>query len=95
MFSRPALILLLSSFTIASPANHVVQTPFSTSHVADLDVTRVPVVLGVMSRCPDALLCEGVFNDVVESPGIWDKIDLSLSFIGRHGIHLLRLPASY
>ncbi|KAH8105958.1 hypothetical protein BXZ70DRAFT_917558 [Cristinia sonorae] len=41
---------------------------------------KVPVVLGVMSQCPDAILCESVFNDVIQEAG--DKIDLSLTFIG-------------
>ncbi|THH21586.1 hypothetical protein EUX98_g8354 [Antrodiella citrinella] len=41
---------------------------------------KVPVVLGVMSQCPDAILCESVFDDVVEQVG--GKIDLSLTFIG-------------
>lgn len=43
---------------------------------------KVPVTLGVMSKCPDALLCESVFDKVV--PQVEDKIDLSLSFIGRY-----------
>ncbi|KAI0832295.1 hypothetical protein BC628DRAFT_1310066 [Trametes gibbosa] len=41
---------------------------------------RVPVVLGVMSRCPDAVLCETVFDHVLER--VEDKIDLSLTFVG-------------
>ncbi|KAI9066775.1 hypothetical protein FKP32DRAFT_1589297 [Trametes sanguinea] len=45
-----------------------------------LDDVKVPVVLGVMSRCPDAILCETVFDRVLER--VSDKIDLSLTFIG-------------
>ena len=45
------------------------------------DDVKVPVTLGVMSRCPDALICEATFDKVV--PQVEDKIDLSLSFIGR------------
>ena len=41
---------------------------------------KVPVVLGVMSGCPDALLCESVFDRVIER--VSDKIDLRLTFIG-------------
>jgi hypothetical protein len=41
---------------------------------------KVPVVLGVMSRCPDALTCEAVFDRVLKQVG--NKVDLSLSFIG-------------
>lgn len=46
----------------------------------DEDV-KVPVVLGVMSACPDALLCESVFDRVLKRIG--SKIDLSLTFIGQ------------
>ncbi|KAF8138293.1 hypothetical protein EV363DRAFT_1154254 [Boletus edulis] len=40
---------------------------------------KVPVVLGVMSRCPDAMLCEAVWDRVLQRVG--DKVDISLSFI--------------
>ncbi|KDQ15337.1 hypothetical protein BOTBODRAFT_158124 [Botryobasidium botryosum FD-172 SS1] len=42
---------------------------------------KVPVILGVMSRCPDAILCEGVFDQVLDAVG--DKVDISLSFLGK------------
>jgi hypothetical protein len=42
---------------------------------------KVPVILGVMSQCPDALYCEAVFDRVLEHVG--DIVDLQLSFIGR------------
>ena len=44
------------------------------------DPVKVPVILGVMSACPDAILCESVFDRVVER--VSDKIDLQLTFIG-------------
>ena len=50
---------------------------------ARLDV-KVPVQLGVMSRCPDALLCESVFNDVLKE--VADKVDLSLVYIAKYGL---------
>jgi len=40
---------------------------------------KVPVQLGVMSRCPDALFCEGVFDRVL--PNVTTKVDLSLIYI--------------
>jgi len=40
---------------------------------------KVPIHLGVMSRCPDALLCESVFNEVLSR--VIDKVDLSLVYI--------------
>lgn len=45
------------------------------------DDVKVPVTLGVMSRCPDALICEATFDKVITK--VEDKIDLSLSFIGK------------
>jgi len=42
---------------------------------------KVPIQLGVMSRCPDALLCESTFNEVL-SIAI-DKVDLSLVYIAK------------
>jgi hypothetical protein len=45
-----------------------------------LDV-KVPVQLGVMSRCPDALLCENVFDQVLKK--VADKVDLSLLFVAK------------
>ncbi|KAI0080899.1 hypothetical protein K474DRAFT_1657417 [Panus rudis PR-1116 ss-1] len=45
------------------------------------EAVKVPVVLGVMSQCPDAILCESVFDEVLKHTS--DKIDLSLTFIGK------------
>ena len=70
------LAVAAASLVAASPAAWSEQTPL----VVDDDV-KVPVTLGVMSRCPDALICEATFDKVV--PQVEDKIDLSLSFIGR------------
>ena len=46
-----------------------------------LEDVKVPVQLGVMSQCPDALLCESVFNEVLNYAG--DKMDLSLVYIAK------------
>ena len=46
-----------------------------------LEDVKVPVQLGVMSQCPDALLCESVFNDVLNYAS--DKMELSLVYIAR------------
>jgi hypothetical protein len=45
------------------------------------DALRVPVTLGVMSRCPDALLCETLFDKVI--PRVAEKIDLSLAYVAK------------
>jgi len=43
--------------------------------------TRVPIVLGVMSRCPDALLCESVLDSAFDQT--WNIINIDLSFVGK------------
>jgi len=45
------------------------------------DDVKVPVQLGVMSRCPDALLCENVFNQVI--PKVADKVNLSMVYVAK------------
>lgn len=43
---------------------------------------KVPVQLGVMSRCPDALLCENTFNHVLKK--VSERVDLSLIYIAKY-----------
>ncbi|KAJ7700081.1 hypothetical protein B0H17DRAFT_1048492 [Mycena rosella] len=43
-------------------------------------VIKVPVELGVMSRCPDALICEAVFSEVLKQVGP-SKVDLKLVYV--------------
>ncbi|WWC58803.1 uncharacterized protein I303_101347 [Kwoniella dejecticola CBS 10117] len=62
--------------SLPSPA----QQPFSLE--SDLAGERVNVSLYVMSRCPDARLCENVFQSVIQQEGILDKIDLNVGYIG-------------
>jgi len=74
-----SLILLLFLFGIFSNA---IQIPLSTNDVETPDQkTRVPVTLGVMSRCPDALLCESVLDGVFKKT--WDLVDVNLTFIAQ------------
>lgn len=76
-------ILASLLFTLATAKLHFeldVQDGGSAFTLLKADV-KVPVTLGVMSRCPDALLCEAVFDKVVAQVG--DKMELSLSFIGK------------
>jgi hypothetical protein len=51
------------------------QTPLGTAP------RKVPVVLGVMSGCPDALACEAVFDAAL--PHVADKIALALTYIAQ------------
>ncbi|GAW05298.1 coiled-coil domain-containing protein 58 [Lentinula edodes] len=48
--------------------------------MVDVDI-KVPVTLGVMSRCPDALLCENSMDAVLKKVG--EKIDLKLVYIAK------------
>ncbi|KAJ7638803.1 hypothetical protein FB45DRAFT_988738 [Roridomyces roridus] len=43
--------------------------------------TPVQVELGVMSRCPDALVCESVFDQVLKEVG--SKMNLSLIYVAK------------
>jgi hypothetical protein len=40
---------------------------------------KVPVALGVMSQCPDALICESIFDQVLHK--VANKMDLTLRYI--------------
>ena len=58
--------------------------PFRVQYQDELLATpgiKVPVQLGVMSRCPDALLCESKFNEVLST--VIDKVDMSLVYIAK------------
>lgn len=68
-----ALSLYLAT-TFAKPMD--VQRPWSTHPL------RVPVTLGVMSQCPDALFCETLFDKVI--PRVVHKIDLSLAYVATY-----------
>ncbi|KAJ7129689.1 hypothetical protein C8R44DRAFT_777406 [Mycena epipterygia] len=72
------VIPFLAAFAVAlSPALYHDSTQFALKN----DVIRVPVELGVMSRCPDALLCEAVFDEVLKKVG--SKINLTLVYVAR------------
>ena len=74
-------LFALAAYVVASPQLVVqdeLQTPYSSPTVE----TKVPVILGVMSRCPDAVLCEAVFDQVLKKVG--DKVDLSLTFVAQY-----------
>ncbi|KAH9853613.1 hypothetical protein C2E23DRAFT_884771 [Lenzites betulinus] len=85
MMFTPALVLpSLLAGLVALGARAAALNPFNVqtadAHTGGFEDVKVPVVLGVMSRCPDAVLCETVFDRVLEH--VEDKIDLSLTFIG-------------
>jgi len=78
---------------------HVHGLPPSSQLILNETTRKVPVILGVMSQCPEALYCEAVFDRVLEQVG--DIVDLQLSFIGRidatepthHGVTCRHGPA--
>ena len=61
--------------------------------IAPFDDVKVPVQLGVMSRCPDALLCEAVWNDVLKK--VADKVHLSLVYIAKYCLPNLDSTVAY
>jgi hypothetical protein len=76
----PTMIGLLARFLVLATvanAGAIQQVPWSLSR----GEVKVPVVLGVMSKCPDAILCEAVFDRVLKR--VSDKIDLSLTYVAR------------
>ncbi|GJJ07105.1 hypothetical protein Clacol_001305 [Clathrus columnatus] len=77
MFSSIQLALFLS-FTIKTCIGY---GPAQQHYRLSENVTRVPVILGVMSRCPDALLCESVLDTTFKKT--WPLISLDLSFIAK------------
>lgn len=72
---------LLCLFALAQGAILQSEEYSNSPQVSWMDEVKVPVVLGVMSRCPDAILCESVWDTVLQQVG--NKVDISLSFIGR------------
>ena len=79
----PHLLTFSVSFAVATgsiiPSRLTVQD--NVQHTFDADY-KVPVELGVMSRCPDALLCENVFDHVLQR--VPNKVDLTLRYIAKY-----------
>ena len=65
---------VLSLYLVAASA-----TPTAVQQSWSISTRRVPVTLGVMSRCPDALLCETLFDKVI--PRVAEKIDIALAYV--------------
>lgn len=86
IYSAVALVAITNALVASGSTipQLTVQTP---SDVPGFEDVKVPVVLGVMSACPDAILCESVFDNVLKKVG--GKVDLSLTFIGRYVLHQL------
>ncbi|WVW82529.1 hypothetical protein I302_104540 [Kwoniella bestiolae CBS 10118] len=77
---RSVLVLpLLAGLAASIPSP--LQQPFGVQDEYQGD--KVNVSLYVMSRCPDARLCENVFEGVIQKEGILDKINLDVGYIGK------------
>jgi len=74
------LLLFFSLFTTAFSASWSFGGS-SQQPLASKDDIKVPVVLGVMSRCPDAILCENLFDQVLKK--VADKVDMELAYIAK------------
>jgi len=77
LLSRIVLLFLPAVVLALAPPLLTVQY----DAMAGLDDVRVPVLLGVMSRCPDALLCEAVFDQVLNK--VIGITDLKLIYVGQ------------
>lgn len=77
-----AIPLALFSLCVSIQAAVPPLTVQDDSQLIITEDVKVPVVLGVMSRCPDAMLCEAVWDRVLQRVG--DKVDISLSFIAKY-----------
>ncbi|KIJ70574.1 hypothetical protein HYDPIDRAFT_105310 [Hydnomerulius pinastri MD-312] len=77
------MISALALLGLCATAQAAIQplTVQDNSQIILAEDVKVPVVLGVMSRCPDAMLCESVWDRVLQRVG--DKVDISLSFIAK------------
>jgi len=73
------LALPATAFAVHLSPLLTVQDP--SQHLLNRDDVKVPVQLGVMSRCPDALLCENTFNQVI--PKVENKVDLSMVYLAK------------
>jgi hypothetical protein len=72
-------VLALISSVAAGPL--AAQEPLS---IPRIDDDKVPVDLGVVSRCPDALVCESIFNQVL--PKVLDIVDVRLGYVAQCAI---------
>ncbi|KAH9965871.1 hypothetical protein BC827DRAFT_1180510 [Russula dissimulans] len=77
IISTLSLALVIAS---ATPTD-VQQQSWSAPTTNDV---RVPVTLGVMSRCPDALKCEALFDSII--PRVREKINLSLAYVAKFNV---------
>ena len=77
----PLTATFLAAQALAGPT-FTIQEP-ETNEILPLDGdVKVPVTLGVMSRCPDALICEAVFDQVLKR--VSNKIEFELTYVAQY-----------
>lgn len=76
-----ALSLCSAVALVAAPPPLAVQVDVDSSQHTFDSGFKVPVELGVMSRCPDATLCENLFDRVLQK--VSDKMDLTLRYVAK------------
>lgn len=60
-------LLPLLPLTLASPLQFPFSSPLDSTASSDQPETLVPLSLGVMSRCPDAEICETLIDRVLDT----------------------------
>ncbi|KIM90789.1 hypothetical protein PILCRDRAFT_811268 [Piloderma croceum F 1598] len=75
----PRIVLLILPAVVLALAPPLFTVQYDA--IAGLDDVRVPVLLGVTSRGPDALLCEAVFDQVLNR--VIGITDLKLIYVGQ------------
>ena len=78
---KPIFAFFTTLFSTVLAAHLIPFRVQSQDELQTISDVKVSIQLGVMSRCPDALLCESIFNEVL-SRAI-DKVDLSLVYIAK------------
>ncbi|KAG6900975.1 hypothetical protein C0993_004413 [Termitomyces sp. T159_Od127] len=79
------LLSLLAAAPITASAHRLIPIFSQDRPAYNFEDVKVPVQLGVMSRCPDALLCENVFDDVLQD--VSNKINISLVYVAKLDSH--------
>ncbi len=82
----PLVAFISTAIVSVPPTAFAGQSPMMTAPVPDNN-TCIPIMLGMMSCCPDVLLCEAVLDGVLKET--WDIVDINLSFVSKYVSPLL------
>ncbi|WWD17678.1 hypothetical protein CI109_102119 [Kwoniella shandongensis] len=76
-----ALLWASSSLALTAPPQLLLAADGALAHIEGQS-NKVNLSLFVMSRCPDARLCEDLFEEVFKTDGVFDKVNLDMNYIG-------------